>query len=70
MPTLADRIRKKETPRQESERLVAKIWEDKIALAASKRLLKDAYAALAQEPGAPPVLTVMERIKTFLERHP
>lgn len=70
MPTLGDHLRKRPTNRERNEAAARKVFEITVENAAAKKLLADALAVLGHEEEAPPVLTVMERIKTFLERHP
>lgn len=69
---LKDRLRSRRrvSTDEDAQRHLQQIYEDRLALAAAKQLLKHALASMEQDPQSLPALTVRERIRVFLERHP
>lgn len=70
MPTLGDHLEKRRTRRQKADAIAQRIFVDEVENKAAKILLQAALDLLDQKPDALPVLTVQQRIRTFLERHP
>lgn len=70
MARLSDHLRKRPNAKARADAIAHRIFTDEVENAAMRILLVEALKVIENDPAAVPALTIQERIKSFLERHP